>query len=78
MKTLSLKFSFKSDYYGVWIIAPLGTKVDGCGNYSFEQKINCYDQRSINNTINNTKNLRIIGKPLLLYLSMFLVLFFLC
>ncbi len=53
MKTLSLEFSFKSDYYGVWIIAPLGTKVDGCGNYSFEQKINCYDQRSINNTINN-------------------------
>lgn len=43
MKTLSLEFSFKSDYYGVWIIAPLGTKIDGCGNYSFEQKINCYD-----------------------------------
>lgn len=57
MKTLSLEFSFKSDYYGVWIIAPLGTKVDGCGNYSFEQKINCYDQRSINNTINNFKTI---------------------
>lgn len=57
MKTLSLEFSFKSDYCGVWIIAPLGTKVDGCGNYSFEQKINCYDQRSINNTINNFKNI---------------------
>lgn len=55
MKTLSLEFSFKSDYCGVWIIAPLGTKVDGCGNYSFEQKIDCYDQRSINNTINNFK-----------------------
>ena len=38
MKTLSLEFSFKSDYCGVWIIAPLGTKIDGCGNYSFEQK----------------------------------------
>lgn len=57
MKTLSLEFSFKSDYYGVWIIAPLGTKVDGCGNYSFEQKINCYDQRSVNNTINNFKTI---------------------
>lgn len=57
MKTLSLEFSFKSDYCGVWIIAPLGTKVDGCGNYSFEQKINCYDQRSINNTINNFKTI---------------------
>ena len=57
MKTLSLEFSLKSDYYGVWIIAPLGTKVDGCGNYSFEQKINCYDQRSINNTINNFKTI---------------------
>lgn len=55
MKTLSLEFSFKSDYCGVWIIAPLGTKVDGYGNYSFEQKIDCYDQRSINNTINNFK-----------------------
>ena len=57
MKTLSLDFSFKSDYCGVWIIAPLGTKVDGCGNYSFEQKINCYGQRSINNTINNFKTI---------------------
>lgn len=57
MKTLSLEFSFKSDYYGVWIIAPLGTKVDGCGSYSFEQKIDCYDQRSINNTINNFKTI---------------------
>jgi hypothetical protein len=57
MKTLSLEFSFKSGYCGVWIIAPLGTKVDGCGNYSFEQKINCYDQRSINNTINNFKTI---------------------
>lgn len=57
MKTLSLEFSFKSDYCGVWVIAPLGTKVDGCGNYSFEQKINCYDQRSINNTINNFKTI---------------------
>ena len=57
MKTLSLEFLFKSDYYGVWIIAPLGTKVDGCGNYSFEQKINCYDQRSINNTVNNFKTI---------------------
>lgn len=57
MKTLSLEFSFKSDYCGVWIIAPLRTKVDGCGNYSFEQKINCYDQRSINNTINNFKTI---------------------
>lgn len=57
MKTLGLEFSFKSDYCGVWIIAPLGTKVDGCGNYSFEQKINCYDQRSINNTINNFKTI---------------------
>lgn len=57
MKTLSLEFSFKSDYCGVWVIAPLGTKVDGCGNYSFEQKIDCYDQRSINNTINNFKNI---------------------
>ena len=55
MKTLSLEFSFKSDYCSVWIIAPLGTKVDGCGNYSFEQKISCYDQRSINNTINDFK-----------------------
>lgn len=55
MKTLSLEFSFKSDYCGVWVIAPLGTKAEGCGNYSFEQKINCYDQRSINNTINNFK-----------------------
>ena len=57
MKTLSLEFSFKSDYCGVWIIAPLGTKVDGYGNYSFEQKIDCYDQRSINNTINNFKTI---------------------
>lgn len=57
MKTLSLEFSFKSDYCGVWIIAPLGTKIDGCGNYSFEQKINCYDQRSINNTIDNFKTI---------------------
>jgi len=57
MKTLSLEFSFKSDYCGVWVIAPLGTKVDGCGNYSFEQKIDCYDQRSINNTINNFKTI---------------------
>lgn len=57
MKTLSLEFSFKSDYCGVWIIAPLGTKVDGCGSYSFEQKIDCYDQRSINNTINNFKTI---------------------
>lgn len=57
MKTLSLEFLFKSDYCGVWIIAPLGTKVDGCGNYSFEQKIDCYDQRSINNTINNFKTI---------------------
>lgn len=57
MKTLSLEFLFKSDYCGVWIIAPLGTKVDGYGNYSFEQKINCYDQRSINNTINNFKTI---------------------
>lgn len=57
MKTLSLEFLFKSDYCGVWIIAPLGTKVDGYGNYSFEQKIDCYDQRSINNTINNFKTI---------------------
>lgn len=57
METLSLEFSFKSDYCGVWVIAPLGTKVDGCGNYSFEQKIDCYDQRSINNTINNFKTI---------------------
>ena len=57
MKTLSLEFSFKSDYCGVWIIAPLGTKIDGCGNYSFEQKINCHDQRSINNTIDNFKTI---------------------
>lgn len=57
MKTLSLEFSFKSGYCGVWIIAPLGTKVDERGNYSFEQKINCYDQRSINNTINDFKTI---------------------
>lgn len=55
MKKLSLEFSFNSDYYGVWIIAPLGTKLDGSGSYSFEQKIDCYDQRSINNTVNNFK-----------------------
>jgi len=57
MKTLSLRFSFKSNYFGVWIIAPLGTKLDGCGNYSFEQKIDCYDQRDINNTVNNFKDI---------------------
>ena len=57
MKTLYLDVEFESDCQFRWEVAPIGTKVDGCGNYSFEQKINCYDQRSINNTINNFKTI---------------------